>query len=302
VYQNTFVQTSNEFILGVENNKYRLKNLGTATSQNSLLGTVNYTQDFKYQFTFTSDTANSTPRYGFYNNASNYQYVYVAASVLYFIIVVGGVQSTENDTFTLAVGDTIQYSISNNSNTWSLTVHKNGVLQTSLDIPDIFGDIGTAKIAIGAQSGFQDYIESATITSTKVADHANTSDLAYRVANRWVDWTPTVTWGTADPATNVAQTARYTIIGNTVYFNYSYTADDGNAASSLAITLPVTAKGNNAKIALSALQKVNATWTNAMGYIDDDSAGIAFYNFQTCTNAQACEFIITGFYEIAGEV
>lgn len=102
----------------------------------------------------------------------------------------------------------------------------------------------------------------------------------------------------ATPEGSVAQTARYTTIGNICYFNYSYTATDGNDANSLTITLPVTPKDNDAIISITSQQKVDTTWSNPLCFIDDDSGGLAFRTLSVCTNAKAVEVIITGFYEV----
>jgi hypothetical protein len=116
--------------------------------------------------------------------------------------------------------------------------------------------------------------------------------------SKWQSYTPTFTWGTADPETNVASSGRYHKIGNTCHVNVYYTADDGNDSDSLTISLPIAPTNNSAKIAVSGYQKVNATWTQLVGYIDDSASTIQFLNFQTCTDGTAVEIILTGFYEV----
>jgi hypothetical protein len=163
-----------------------------------------------------------------------------------------------------------------------LQAHVNGTVY--IDDVDIEGTIPTVSYNY------------ATTVKGQMDDNADMIERASQ--NNWGAWTPTVTWTTGTPEGSVAQTARYTVINNTCYFNYSYTATDGNDASALTITLPMTPKDNNAIIALQAQQKVNTTWTNPLAYIDDDSGGIAFRSLSACTNAQAVEVIVTGFYEV----
>jgi len=155
--------------------------------------------------------------------------------------------------------------------------------------PDVAGESTIPTIAYSTDANL-----SARISSLETEIYA----LDQKVSTR-TTWAPTVVWGTADPTGSVAQVARYHKIGNMVFVNYSYTATDGNDASSLTITLPFTPKDSSSLVALSAQQKVDTTWTNPLAYIDDDSGGIAFRALSTCTNAAAVEVIVSGCYEIA---
>jgi hypothetical protein len=157
---------------------------------------------------------------------------------------------------------------------------------------------GTVTIADISTAGTIPTVSYSYATTVKGQMDDNADMIERASQNNWGAWTPTVTWTTGTPEGSVAQTARYTVINNTCYFNYSYTATDGNDASALTITLPMTPKDNNAIIVLQAQQKVNTTWTNPLAYIDDDSGGIAFRSLSACTNAKAVEVIVTGFYEV----
>lgn len=116
--------------------------------------------------------------------------------------------------------------------------------------------------------------------------------------NPWAAWSPTLTWGTADPA-SVATVARYRIDNKTCYFNVYISSADGNDASSLTISLPVAPKDNNSFITPHGLQLIDTTWREAMPYIDDGASVIGFYNLGVCTDAAAVKVIVSGQYEIA---
>lgn len=138
----------------------------------------------------------------------------------------------------------------------------------------------------------------ATVNGAAVSfSNAVISPFGY-VNTDWKAWTPVLTWGTADPA-DVATVARYNIIDKTVNFNVYISSADGNDASSLTVSLPVAPKDNNSFITPHALQLIDASWREAMAYIDDGASVIGFYNFGACTDAAACKFIISGQYEIA---
>ena len=199
---------------------------------------------------------------------------------------------------TVVAGDMVSITLIKQGNSLNVYTTKNNNVSTLVTLSGSFTPATNMYLGTRDAAGKYVNIEALSITTTAHADTCNTAQTAIDVVNNWQAWTPTVAWTTGTPEGSVAQTARYTTIGNTCFFNYSYTATDGNGATVLTITLPVTAKDNNAKISLSALQKQNTTWTNPFAMIDDDSAGIAFLNFTTCTDAQAVEIIVTGSYEI----
>lgn len=116
--------------------------------------------------------------------------------------------------------------------------------------------------------------------------------------SKWLPWTPTLTWTTGTPATNVVTKARYKILDGVCYFSFYYTADDGNGATALTITLPVLPKDNDSLTALESQQKQNTTWTSPLAYIDNGATTIAFRNLSTCTDGQAVIVMVNGSYEI----
>lgn len=114
----------------------------------------------------------------------------------------------------------------------------------------------------------------------------------------WKNWTPTLTWTTATPA-SVTTVARYITIGNTCFFNFMCTSADGNAATQLSISLPVAAKDNNSFISFTAQELVDTTWSNPLAYLDDDSGGITFRIFSVATDTKTVTVVVTGQYEVS---
>lgn len=114
----------------------------------------------------------------------------------------------------------------------------------------------------------------------------------------WHAWTPTLTWGTADPATNVVRVSRYMVSGNRVDFDFYYKADDGNAASSLTVTLPFAPVNNSGFTSLSSNQKVDTTWSDPAAFINDTASTIQFHKLSACTDTKAVIVEVSGSYEI----
>lgn len=292
-----------EWFIGLENNEVVCRellgsqNTGITTTASSLVGTKAY-NNFIASASIKALVTNTAYSLVWEVNSSNRIRILYSVGTFYILKDVAGTQVIVASTdVTAIVGETIEFKlVKNGSSITAIATKNNTSYVLSGTISDFINSVG--YLAIATKSTGSTQIKNAAITTTESAYRASVADVAKRVQNLWVDWTPTVAWTTGTPEGSVAQTARYTTIGNTCYFNYSYTATDGNDASALTITLPVTPKDNNAIIALQAQQKVNASWTNPLAYIDDDSGGIAFRSLAACTNAQAVEVIVTGFYEV----
>jgi hypothetical protein len=126
----------------------------------------------------------------------------------------------------------------------------------------------------------------------------NLYEHAQDTSTLWADFTPTLTWTTADPA-SITKTGRYQRLGNYVMFEVTIVSADGNGATALTIDLPVTAKNNSQETAIYAQQLQNATWADPMAYTNQSTSKVNFEAFTTCTDAQAVEFKVTGWYEAA---
>ncbi len=119
----------------------------------------------------------------------------------------------------------------------------------------------------------------------------------------WTTWTPTLTWGTADPD-SITTVARYMRDGTRVCFHVDISSADSNAASSLTITLPVDPVDNNDYTSVSSREIAGgggATWSDPLAYINMDSADkkINFAAFTTGTDDQAIRILVSGSYEVA---
>jgi len=113
-------------------------------------------------------------------------------------------------------------------------------------------------------------------------------------------YTPTLTWTTGTPATNVSYKFQYQVIGKLCFVTGYYTADDGNGATALTITTPYTQKSYSGEYlqSFSAHQLVDTTWSNPLAYLDDNDGLIKFNSFTTCTDNTSVKILVSGFYEI----
>lgn len=114
----------------------------------------------------------------------------------------------------------------------------------------------------------------------------------------WQEWIPTLTWTTGTPEGSVVTKARYKIVDGVCYFNFYYSATDGNAATALTISLPVPPKDNDSFITLEAQEKSDTTWSNPLAYIDDGATTIAFRSLTTIADTKAVIVMVAGSYEI----
>lgn len=110
----------------------------------------------------------------------------------------------------------------------------------------------------------------------------------------WKSWTPTLAWTTATPG-SITTTARYCVIGKTLFFNVYIVSTDGNGATRLTVTVPVHPKES---AVVGSIQRVNTTYTSPVCYVDSTIDKFGFLTFSTCTNNVGCSFRITGQYEI----
>jgi hypothetical protein len=113
----------------------------------------------------------------------------------------------------------------------------------------------------------------------------------------WADWAPTLTWGTATPG-GLYTATRWMQIGKTVFYSIAISATDGNNASSLTISLPVTAGSATFVTTTTGRQKVDTTHTAIFPYIQTSATVIAFVGWATWTDTKACALQISGFYEV----
>jgi hypothetical protein len=185
VYQNTITWAgTEESILGVENNKVRWKLLGTNADINAYTFSKNYStnDNFIYSSTMITGSATDASRMYFYIDDENYVGVFLEANTITLRKEVSNSITDDSDTLDLDEGQTLNCVIEKTGTAWSLKVEVDGVLQV-LDIQPAIADFGSQSgyLVIGGITSNPCYIESATITSTKVANFANVSDIAYRI-------------------------------------------------------------------------------------------------------------------------
>lgn len=118
-------------------------------------------------------------------------------------------------------------------------------------------------------------------------------------------YTPTETFGTATPA-SWASVFRYAVHGRKCVFAYYGTSADGNAASSLTVTLPVVPQyAAYLRKSVASVQLVDTTYSCPAAYIDASQttaasrAVLRFENLSACTDAKTATVMAAGQYELA---
>jgi hypothetical protein len=185
VYQNVWTWAgTDEFILGEENGVVRFKSIGTTGDTDALVNNTPYSSngDFTMCGNFVISDSDDSCVFGWVVDSTNYLRMRLDGGSMDFQYSIDGSVSENADSLSASVGDTLKVIIQKEDNIGSLVVYKNGILQ-DLDIAThtLAFDNVVGYLTLTIRSGKDCYIESATITSTKVADHANTADRAYRI-------------------------------------------------------------------------------------------------------------------------
>ena len=133
----------------------------------------------------------------------------------------------------------------------------------------------------------------------------DTSRAAATALGTWAAFSPSPVWGTANP-TITTTVARYVQTGKVVTFNVSFVISNGNAASSLTMSLPVAAPQTaNYQLPLIAFKKITTGGSSIMSdpfaYIDYTLATptIKFNQFGTLPSGYTAVLNISGSYEVA---
>ena len=132
----------------------------------------------------------------------------------------------------------------------------------------------------------------------------DTSRAAATALGTWAAFSPSPVWGTANP-TITTTVARYVQTGKVVTFNVSFVISNGNAASSLTMSLPVAAPQTaNYQLPLIAFKKITTGGSSIMSdpfaYIDYTLATpvIKFNQFGTLPAGYTGVLNISGSYEV----
>lgn len=284
-----------KWYLGIENGINVWKPLSTPLfSAEGLSG-----QEIYNNFTLTysivvDDTTNVIPiNWG--NDNNNYISGYMASGKIRLRKVESSVITNFDLNTSAQIGDRIDFVLEKDGIDVILHSKINGIEQLPLKTTTT---LTSGTMNVGVSNVSRNSIFNIGITELRFSFRSRQADLAIEVQNTHVDYTPTLTF-TGTPPSSITTVARYNKIGNRVNFNISLSSVDGNGATNLQISLPVTPKDNNSIIAVTAQEKVDTTWSDPLGYIDDDAGnGIEFRNFSTATDAVAWEMIISGSYEV----
>ena len=129
-----------------------------------------------------------------------------------------------------------------------------------------------------------------------VADPTTAGDaLPY---NAWTSWSPTLTWGTATPASLTIR-ANYVKIGKTVIFSFDASSTDSNGTTGLTLTLPIQHAGD--PVFVTAAERAGAsgtTWYPVNAWIGSSANTVVFLGWTTATDGQAIWVACSGAYGI----
>lgn len=150
----------------------------------------------------------------------------------------------------------------------------------------------TKEFESGLEEAFQDYNpgDGAVVKSSQLDDP-------------WSDFTPVVTCSPNTPTSIVAR-GKYKRLGSTVYYKVKITATDGNNATGVKFTLPVTPKANNLVSNEVVPVKVGGNFSSRFAVLRDDginntiNIGYDSYGYLgTATSGQSLEITMNSCYE-----
>lgn len=150
--------------------------------------------------------------------------------------------------------------------------------------------------------------ESRTITNLEFTTATDGQNLhwfcsAIMPINNWQAWTPSATYTTGTPATNLGYTGDFDAYDNMVFISGHLTFDDGNGCTAVVATgLPVPPRALCTKIAIPSTQVQHTdTFVNPMVFLDSDDTdpddrAVEQDNLTTFDDAEVGELQFTGFY------
>jgi hypothetical protein len=290
-----FAINAGEWFVGMEFEKIVWRDIAGIDNRSSLVSTKAY-MDFAICMDVKANSATIANGPSWRIDSNNIMYMRIAYNVLEIKETNDGVTTVKiSASYNINQYDIIRFVLLKKNNKVTAIVQRNNGLFVVLSYETILATSGYPSIH-GINSSFSNIILY-SCTTTDHAHHSDVAEVAKSLTNTWNTWTPTLTWTTGTPS-SITTIARYTIIGNTVFFNIYISSADGNAATALKISLPVSPKDNNSLISVTSQQLVDTTWANRIAYIDDDDGnGIQFRDFATCTDNLAVAVIVTGQYE-----
>jgi hypothetical protein len=120
-----------------------------------------------------------------------------------------------------------------------------------------------------------------------------------KLVNFWAPWTSTFTWTTGTPST-FSKITRYVQIERIVHFTVSFVTTDGNGATGLTFTLPVTPYSSTYLYTQANCTVVVAGVATVIPAYIDGSGIVQFFNFPTLTDGATSYVNVSGFYEVEG--
>lgn len=114
---------------------------------------------------------------------------------------------------------------------------------------------------------------------------------------KWQDWTPVLTWATADPETPTV-VARYVLNGGVCSFALEIKSTDSNGTTGLTISLPKYRAENGLKDIFYS----NVADYQGFVYADDTAQLFKFGNFGSPVDGEPLEIYITGIYAVGSDL
>lgn len=298
-YVADFTINSGFWFVGEEFGEIVCRNLdptnSTGLTNGHIVGTKVYTA-FTASTIMIAKTASTVYGLGWQISATDKIWAYIYSGNLYLQDYVSGSDvTTVTKAIAVAIGDIVTLKLEKSGTTVTAQTQVNNGIPVETTIETALSEAGYLSI-FGAVATSQT-IKSLSV-STEV-EHTHHADVAESLNMPKKTWVPTLTWGTATPTGTVTTVAEYSEIGDLVFFNFSYNATDGQGATSLTISLPVTAKNTtNMFYMLKAIQGVNnVTYDDPDAYINYATPTvISFLNFATCTDNQALNVWVSGWY------
>ena len=116
-----------------------------------------------------------------------------------------------------------------------------------------------------------------------------------RLPTDWAAWTPSaVVWAGGAPAA-VTEVYRNCVVNNTLHFKVIISSADGDGKTLTSIALSATPADIGGKVRVYAVQTIDGTETDAIGYIDTAGDGLLkFDGAAAWTDGTACTIEISG--------
>lgn len=117
------------------------------------------------------------------------------------------------------------------------------------------------------------------------------------LSNNWEEWTPVLTWATADPVTPTV-VARHKLVGGVCTFTLNISSTDSKATKGLTVSLPEYRAENGIKDVFYS----NIDEYQGFAYADDSEQTLRFTNFGTPVDGEPLAIYVNGAFEVGADL